>query len=312
MAKSPLWLLAAALAPGEASAAPAEPPARELGSYQLAYPFPSPDGVALVFQGNFDGRWQLYRMKLDGGSVERLHVSSRDDTHPAYAPDGSAIAFISNRDGNDEVYLLDLASGAVRSIAPHPGKDGHPKWSHDGRWILFNRTFDPTDRDGDVASAILRVRPDGSGLEVVSDSERIETFPSLAPDGGRVALVEWFPDRAGRPARNGEIVVVDLANGRRRNLTNSEAFDGFPYWGADDWIYFSTLLEVRPGAREGVVHRIRPNGSGLERLTEVDGTSDIRPIPDAPGARLFFNRMAGGRASVWQLAIAPAAPPPAE
>ena len=34
--------------------------AAEVGAYELAYPFPSPDGATLVFQGNFDGRWQLY------------------------------------------------------------------------------------------------------------------------------------------------------------------------------------------------------------------------------------------------------------
>lgn len=275
--------------------------AAEVGAYELAYPFPSPDGATLVFQGNFDGRWQLYAMDAATGAIRRLHVSQRDDTHPAFSPDGSRLAFISNRDGNDDVYVLDLASGAARSVAPHPGKDGHPKWSPDGAWLVFNRTFDPADREGDRDSAILRVRPDGSGLEVVSDSPRIETFPSFSPDGNAVAFVEWFPGEAGEPARNGEIVVVDLASGERRNLTRSPDFEGYPYWSpADGRIYFSSAVEG-PSGREAVVQRIRPDGSGRERVTALDGASEVRAIPSADGNILYLNRSAGGRTLLYRM-----------
>ena len=282
------------LALAAATLAPTEP----LGRFELAYPFPSSDGSKVVFQGNFDGRWQLYQIDLDDGSIRRLHTSANDDTHPAWSPDGASLAFISNRDGNDEVYVLDLESGSARPVSPHPGKDGHPKWSSDGQWLVFNRTFDPADKGGDRDSAIMRVRTDGSDLSVVSDSPRVETFPSFSPDGRSVVFVEWFPDAAGERNRNGELVVVDIVNGAPRNITRSEAFDGYPYWGASgDWIYFSTVM-TGPNGREAVARRITPDGELTEDLTDIDGRSEVRAIPSRDEAILYFNTRSQGRTMI--------------
>ena len=296
---------AMALAQTQASAPPLT---EQLGAYELAYPFPAPDGQKLAFQGNFEGRWQLYEMNFADGAVRRLHISDTDDTHPAFSPDGSKLAFISNRDGNDEVYVLDLGTGAARTVSPHPGKDGHPKWSADGAWLVFNRTFDPADRDGDRDSAILRVRADGSGLQTISDSPRIETFPSFSPDGSSVAFVEWFPDSSGRPARNGEIVVVDIASGERRNVTNTPDFDGYSYWGrGGEWIYFSSAADG-PAGREAVVYRVRRDGTGRERITPVDGASELRAIPNADESVIFFNRSEDKRTLLYRMPMSAAGP----
>ena len=287
-------------------------PSAEIGRYQLAYPFPSPNGESLVFQGNFDGRWQLYRMDPTNGGISRLHISDADDTHPAYSPDGQRIAFISNRDGNDEVYVLEPATGEIWSVSPHPGKDGHPKWSSDGAWLVFNRTFDPADRDGDRDSAILRVRPDGSDLEVLSDTPNIETFASFSPDGAAVAFVEWFPGPAGERSENGEIVILDLATHMRRNITRSAGFDGYPYWGPSGWIYFSTSVTEDRSAPEMTVHRMHSDGTGLERLGAVDGANDVRAIPTSDERLLYFNIGRDGRVLIHSLPLggAPSAASP--
>jgi TolB protein len=269
--------------------------ASSLGKFDMSYPYPAHDGKSIVFQGNFDGRWQLYVLDVPDGSMRRLHVSERDDTHPALSPDGRTLAFISNRGGNDDVHLLDLPSGAVRALAPHPGKDGHPKWSRDGQWLTFNRTFDPADRGGDGDSAIMRVRVDGSGLSTVTDSPRVETFPSFSPDGRAIVFIEWFPDAAGTRNRNGELVTVDITSGKRRRLTTTDGFEGHPYWGSSGkWIYFSAPVS-NGSPREFAIHRIRPDGTGTERLTAIDGTSDFRAIPSDDERTLYFNISAEGR-----------------
>lgn len=297
-----LTILAAALSQPVASEVPPAA-AEQVGAYELAYPYPSPDGQDVAFQSNMDGRWQLYAMKTADGTIRRLHRSDGDDRNVAWSPDGSQIAFVSTRDGNDEVYVLNLASGSVRPLAPHPGRDGHPKWSADGRWIVFNRTFDPADKEGDE-SAIVRVRADGSQLELISDTPEIETFPSFSPDGRSVVFVEWQADAAGRPARNGELVIVDLETKQRRNITDSFAFDGYPHWGASgEWIYFSSASEGGPRGPEALVHRLRPDGTGLERLTPLDGASKVRAIPTADERFLYFNRDEEGRVLLYRMAL---------
>lgn len=278
--------------------------ANSVGQFQMAYPFPSSDGSTLVFQANFDGRWQLYEMKTADGAIRRLHTSVRDDTHPALSPDGKRLAFISNRDGNDDVWILDLASGAARAFAPHPGKDGHPKWSPDGRRLVFNRTFDPADAGGDGDSAILAGDVISGAVEVLSDSPRVETFASFSPDGRSIAFVDWLPGQDGARNGNGEVTVVDLETKERRNLTNSPEFDGYPYWASSGWIYFSSVQDG-PRGREAVLSRVRGEGGVVERLASLDGASEMRAIPAADGATIWFNRSEGRRVMIYRQALPP-------
>ena len=277
----------------------------QVGKYEFAYPYPSPDGKDVAFQSNLDGRWQLYALKTEDGAIRRLHSSAGDDRNPAWSPDGTKLAFVSTRDGNDEVYVLDLATGTARPVHPHPGRDGHPKWSPDSQWLVFNRTFDPADKEG-KKSAIVRVRIDGSGYEVVSDTEEIETFASFAPDGRSVVFVDWQPDAAGVAARNGDLVIVDLATKARRFLTRSPAFDGYPHWGASgEWIYFSMQTTNAAGRRVMPLHRIRPDGSGLERLSDSDDVTEVRAIPSADEKAIYFNRDQDGRVLIYRRPLAP-------
>lgn len=275
-----------------------------LGQINLSYPFPAPDGTTLVFQGDFDGRWQLYTLDVESGQIERLTTSTMDDTHPAVSPDGQWVTFISNEPGNDDVYLIELATGERHPLSPHPGKDGHPKWSADGEWIVFNRTFDPKDREGDIDAAILRVRPDGTDLEVISDSERIETFASFSPDAQSVVFVEWFPNAAGEAARNGELVIVDIPTGTRTRLTHTDTFEGYPYWGASgDWIYFTAFTSDSSGASNAAVHRISPQGGTAVPVTPVDGIRDLRAIPSWDENQLYYNASRDGATWIYTIPL---------
>ena len=287
-----LWLASAGMrAAGQGVPAP-------IGHFEMAYPSPSPDGKQIVFQGNFDGRWQLYITNVETGAIRRAHRSTADDTQPSWSPDGKTIAFISNRDGNDEIYLLNIAIGMARPLAPHPGKDGHPKWSADGQSVVFNRTFDPRDTDGDRDAAIVRVGINGFGLETLADSDRIETFPALSPDGRQVAFVEWMEGSGGEPA--GDIVLVDLETGERRNLTRSLEFDAYPVWSPDGaWIYYSSFEQVADGTEEANIFRIRPDGTVRQRVTLLDGRSESRAVPTADGARLFYNAPENGNILIF-------------
>lgn len=268
---------------------------RQVGLHELKYPHPSQDGESVVFQGNMDGRWQLYRMSMDDEKISRLHVSAANDIHPAPSPDGEWIAFTSDRNGNPDIHVIELESGAVRALAPDPAGDGHPKWSPDGQWIYFNREL-PADTPAVAGNeAIFRVRVDGSDLELVSNSPNPETFPAPSPDGKQVAFVEWFPVDGDPDGRNGEIILVDLETGTRRNLTMSVEFDGYPFWGASGrWVYFSSHRPGPDGRQEYAVFRMSPDDGGLERLTALDGRSDLRGIPTSDERRLIFNQNDGG------------------
>lgn len=290
---------ALAMSPG-ARSHPVEPTRH--GAIEMAYPYPAPDGTSLFFQANYEGRWQIYRLDLESDGVTRVSQSQADDVHPAVSPDGRQLAIASSVGGTADIVILDLASGERRVLVPHPGADGHPKWSADGTWITFNRALDPSDPEGQSNTAIMRVRPDGSGLAIISDSPNVETFPSFDPTGERVAFIEWFREDGGDSA-NGEIVIVDLARGERTRVTNDPAFDGWPIWGpSGKWIYFSRLRR-EDGRTNGEVLRISHETGQVETVTPRDGIADLRGVPGPDESRLYYNNGSEGRNWIVSVAL---------
>lgn len=80
---------------------------------------------------------------------------------------------VANADGSNEHALL-----------PKSGFDYHASWSAAGRWIVFT-----SERNGLGQADIYRVRPDGTGLERLTDSPALDDQAVLSPDGS--GGVEW-------------------------------------------------------------------------------------------------------------------------
>ena len=145
---------------------------------------------------------------------------------------------------------------------------------------------------------------DLADLEVISDSERIETFASFSPDAQSVAFVEWFPNAAGEAARNGELVIVDIPTGERTRLTETDTFEGYPYWGASgEWIYFTAFTSGSDGQPSAAVHRISPAGGPAKPVTPVDGIRDVRAIPNGDESQLYYNASRDGSTWIYMLPL---------
>jgi len=82
--------------------------------------------------------------------------------------DGQIGLFVAARDGSGERPLL-----ATRDM------DYDPVWSPDGQSIVFT-----SDREG--SADLFRVRPDGTGLERLTDSPAYDDQAALSPDGKQI------------------------------------------------------------------------------------------------------------------------------
>ena len=166
----------------------------------------APDGRAVVFRGERNGRTGLWLLSLDTGPPRQLtQLPNPDgfDGSAAWSSDGRLIAFVHAvpPDANGSrwrtaIMLLDVASGRVHelSIAGIPNAQlSDPTWVHGGRQIAFISRMKPGGQGGgriwivDAAGGVAK--------PVTAESVQAKT-PTFTNDGHRMAY--FAPDSKAR------------------------------------------------------------------------------------------------------------------
>jgi tricorn protease len=167
----------------------------------------SPDGNAIVYTSERDGRWGVYetrRTRVEepyfyASTVLKetpLVVNTRQNTEPAYSPDGKKLAFVEDR---TTLKVLDLATKRTvtlltdRELAPSADGSQYYQWSPDGQWLLFDYAV-PGFAPGEVGL----VKADGSGRIVNLTESGFEDRQAKWILGGQGML--WFSNRDGLKA----------------------------------------------------------------------------------------------------------------
>jgi len=136
------------------------------------------------------------------------------------------------------------------------------------------------------------MRADGAGVHRVTTpvttpegAMSFDLAPAWSPDGTRLAFAS---NRAGGEP---DVWRVDVDGTHLTRLTRTPSFtgDGNPAWSPDGrWIWFDS---DRVGVFNREIYRMRPDGSGVQRMTTTgevdDGTPDVSP----DGRRIVFNSM---------------------
>jgi TolB protein len=185
--------------------------------------------------------------------------------------------YLSNSDGSNE-----------RPLLASFGSSYNPSFSLDAHWIIFT-----SERYG--SADVFRVHPDGSGLERLTDSPAFDDQGSLSPDGRTLAFVST------REGGTANIWLLDIASRHVRNLTRSRGGNFRPSWSPDGkWIAFSSdrdTSRVRFTRDKGpfawelmqttAIYIVHPDGTGLKRLTALDGSA-VSPKWSSDSRRVLF------------------------
>ncbi len=251
--------------------APAGPPRHLADTRQTRSIAWSRDGASVVYDTNARGRWELWRIAVDGGGEpERVELAGDHSRQPAIAPAGGRLAFERASQGLS-IYKL-RASGQPEPVLVSSAWDYSPQFSPDGRRIAFS-----SGRSGD-GEEIWLAAADGSGARQLTRGPGTrQTLPAWSPDGRSIAFEStaantrtdiWVIRADGGDARRvttdpgGESAPVWSRDGRRIYFLSDR--DGAGLWGRDTW---------QVPSEGGPSTRVTTGGSTPLVFESLDGTA---------------------------------------
>jgi len=277
----------------------------------------SPDGKRLIYAGTGhrlrvrtaprpDVQSDLWVSRPQGAEARRI-TRTRDlyEADPSWSPDGEWIVFAGDPEpdcpeSRSDIHVVRADGSERRQLTDSAElRDTEPVWSPDGEWIAFTRA-----RRGDWLHGpdIMRIRPDGTGLAPLTESDDAEFSPQWSPSGHRLAFLVQA-----RATPSGQGYGPQLAYRRRwvaaagmdinAPLNSDGATKGTRLHGAaksGSWEVAEALLQsgadvaARDAQGRTPLH-VAPNGTMARLLVKwgagVSATDDLGRMPLHYGAR---------------------------
>ena len=156
----------------------------------------SPDGKYIVFCGDRNDNFDVYRIPSGGGPEVRLTDAKGLDDGPEYSPDGKYIYFNSVRSGLMQVWRMKADGSEQTQLTNDDFNNWFPHISPDGKWIVYITFLKDEVSPGDhpfYKHVYLRVMPVGGGpskvVAYLYGGQGTINTPSWAPDSKHLAFV---------------------------------------------------------------------------------------------------------------------------
>ncbi len=155
----------------------------------------SPDGKYLIYTGQRNGDFDIYRIPVEGGEEVQLTSAKGLDDGSEYSPDGKYIYFNSARAGTMQIWRMRSDGTGQEQMTRGELNDWFPHVSPDGKRVLF-LSFSKeiaAEEHPFYKPIYLRIMPiDGGTPKIVAylyGGQGTINVPSWAPDSQRAAFV---------------------------------------------------------------------------------------------------------------------------
>jgi TolB protein len=156
----------------------------------------SPDAKSIVFTGQRNKEFDIYRIPALGGPEVRLTTAPGLDDGPEYTPDGKFIYFNSVRSGLMQIWRMKANGTAQTQITDDGFNNWFPHISPDGKWIVFisflKEEVDPGDHPFYKHVYIRMMPATGGPAKVIAylyGGQGTINTPSWSPDSKQIALI---------------------------------------------------------------------------------------------------------------------------
>ena len=137
--------------------------------------------------------------------------------------------------------------------------------------------FERSSASGAHNPDIYLVNADGSGLTALAETPGFEAHPSWSPDGSEI-VYDVYPPGTGE-GRFVTVWVMNADGSGKVQLTKGSVKGGTPSWSPDGkQIVF--MRDVLQPAERWVMYVVRPDGSGLRRVTRPPSQETSSAQPD--------------------------------
>ena len=235
----------------------------------LRYPSWSPDGKTMIYHRSINGE---VGVTSAFGLDAAFDLYSTAGIMLAYSPTGEQLAMTPGT--NKGLMIMGSDGSNPHKVLDNDGKViTFPTWSPDGKSIVFG--IGGFFQRPVVPGQIGLIRPDGSGLRMLTEGKASSGFASWSPDGKRLVY---------RVMGNGQqgLRILTVEDGKVTTLTTE--YDTFPMWSPrGDQIAFCSF---RDGDFD--IYTMRTDGSGVRKLTNSHG-NDAHPTWSPDGRWIVFS-----------------------
>jgi len=210
----------------------------------------------IVFQRRLGALWSIWKINADGTELKMLSNGKSDDQSPTWSYDGKKIYFISSRSGHWQIYSMNEKGKNIENLSRTDKKEYLCNLSADNTKMLFQ-----TDEDGPM-KVFIRDLPTRKVFEI-DFSEfpgwRGKVFPTLSPDGKKIAFLFKSGKGAGRA-----VYVGDLDESYKVHNVVKIHLGCFSAWSKDSF-HFLMCMFVRGGT---ALHVVTADGKEKNAVSE--------------------------------------------
>lgn len=260
------------------------------------YPAWSPDGKMIAFHSNRHiGSPDIYLMDSNGQNIRRLTHHPYTAEVPIFSPNGQQILFAGYQDDqylNNDLYIIDADGANLQQLTKNPSRDGHGRFSPDGTKIIFNSQRDDEGIMKYKNYELYEMELTSGQTKRLTNYPDWDTYPSYSPDGNKILWRRILTDTTNPRGYNSEIFSSNLDGTNVQNLSQNEAFDGYPEWSPDG----KHIVFVSTRGGEDIFQErlfiMDADGTNVRQLTHnKKGEEDNRPNWSRDGQYIAFNKV---------------------